>query len=217
MDVGKKVTDTTVLYLTPNVQDESFEGKIRANIIRNKGDLPLISVSQKPIDFGENICVGDVGRSFHNIFRQMLIGLEHIKTTFFFITESDCLYPPDYFQFVPLERHHTYSYGLIWLLWPRRATYFLKGYGEAAQVYDTEDWVERITKVMEGRPMWMPDFSVPFPAVRDRPKAQYSWTGNPVIHFRTQWRSCRKTPMTKKRAKTLPYWGDARKLLSEML
>ena len=48
----------TVLYYTSNREGENFEIKVREIILENKGDLPLISVSQKPIDFGKNRAKG---------------------------------------------------------------------------------------------------------------------------------------------------------------
>ena len=97
------MNDVTILYYTANVEDELFERKIRKNILKNKGDLPIISVSQKPIDFGDNICVGEHEPCYLNLFRQIQIGLEKVRTTFIITTEADFLYPPDYFTFVPPE------------------------------------------------------------------------------------------------------------------
>ena len=68
----------TILYYTSNREGEEFEGRIRQNILNVKGDLPIISISHKPIDFGENICVGDVGVSGFNMFRQIQIGLKRV-------------------------------------------------------------------------------------------------------------------------------------------
>ena len=66
----------TIIYYTSNTENENFENKIRENILKVKGDLPLISVSQKPIDFGHNICVGELGKSYENAFYQAKIGCE---------------------------------------------------------------------------------------------------------------------------------------------
>jgi len=57
---------TTIIYYTANREDERFEQVIRENILRVSEGLPIISVSQKPIDFGQNICVGNVGVSNQN-------------------------------------------------------------------------------------------------------------------------------------------------------
>ena len=44
------------------------------NSKESAGDTPIISVSQKPMDLGNNICVGDVERSSQNGYMQLLIG-----------------------------------------------------------------------------------------------------------------------------------------------
>ena len=64
----------TIIYYTSNKEDEAFEGKTRKKLLEVCGDIPIISVSQKPIDFGKNICVGDVGACDANLYRQIQIG-----------------------------------------------------------------------------------------------------------------------------------------------
>ena len=68
--------NTTILYYTTNMEDPAFEEKVRQNILIHCGYMPIVSVSHKPIDFGTNICVGDVGASGFNMFRQVQIGLK---------------------------------------------------------------------------------------------------------------------------------------------
>ena len=50
--------DVTILYLTANLEQPYFAENIRQNILKHKGDIPIVSVSQEPLDFGKNICVG---------------------------------------------------------------------------------------------------------------------------------------------------------------
>jgi hypothetical protein len=50
----------TILYYTSNHEDEIFESNIIKLLKKMCGDLPIISISQKPIELGENICVGNV-------------------------------------------------------------------------------------------------------------------------------------------------------------
>ncbi|KKT37762.1 MAG: hypothetical protein UW26_C0025G0001, partial [Candidatus Collierbacteria bacterium GW2011_GWF1_44_12] len=61
----------TVLYYTSNREDEKFETRIRKNLLKNCGDLPIVSVSQKPIDLGRNICVGVHENSYTSEFMQI--------------------------------------------------------------------------------------------------------------------------------------------------
>ena len=60
--------DLTIIYITANVVKEKFGEKVREKLLESAGDFPIISVSQKPMDFGENICVGEIGVNFRNIY-----------------------------------------------------------------------------------------------------------------------------------------------------
>lgn len=67
----------TVVYYTSNwldTQNPYFLENTKKQLLTAIGDLPLISVSQKPIAFGTNICVGEIGRSHLNLYRQILAG-----------------------------------------------------------------------------------------------------------------------------------------------
>src|SRR5687768_2212371 len=93
--------DATIIYYTSNREDSKFESKVQETLLKNCGGLPIISVSQKPIDLGTNICVGDMGVSGFNMFRQVQIACGAATTAFVISAEADCLYPPDYFEFSP--------------------------------------------------------------------------------------------------------------------
>jgi hypothetical protein len=94
------MANIAIIYYTSNREDPKFENRVKENIL-SVTDLPIVSVSQKPIDFGKNICVGDVGTSGFNCFRQIQIALQNTAADFVISAEADCLYPPDYFEFVP--------------------------------------------------------------------------------------------------------------------
>jgi hypothetical protein len=93
--------DLTVVFYTANFIREPFGAYVRGELLKSIGDLPLISVSQKPMDFGRNVCVGDIGRSYINIYRQMLIGAKAAETKWVAFTEDDILYPPCHFEYRP--------------------------------------------------------------------------------------------------------------------
>ena len=76
------IPDLTVIYYTANYLNNRFADRVREQLIRAIGQTPLISVSHKPMDFGENICVGDIGRSVYNIYKQVLIGARAAKTKY---------------------------------------------------------------------------------------------------------------------------------------
>ena len=65
------------------------------------GDLPLISVSFKPMDFGKNICYGEHERSAYNIYKQVLIGAKAATTEYVATAEDDVIYPKEHFEYRP--------------------------------------------------------------------------------------------------------------------
>ena len=48
----------TIIYITNNVLEEKIFKLCQKNILESIGISRLISVSQEPLIFGENICVG---------------------------------------------------------------------------------------------------------------------------------------------------------------
>lgn len=95
------MSDLTVIYYTANYLDETnpyFLENTKKQLLKAIGDLPLISVSQKPIVFGKNICVGNIGRSHLNIYRQILTGCREAKTRYVAMAEDDILYSYEHFH-----------------------------------------------------------------------------------------------------------------------
>lgn len=91
----------TVVYYTCNADWPRLEEEVRNTISRNSNGLPIVSVSHFPIDFGHNIVVGDIGRSFENVFMQMRLGLEYASTKYVAICEADFLLSAKFFEFRP--------------------------------------------------------------------------------------------------------------------
>lgn len=91
------MTDLTILYYTGSVLKEPFATKLRDVLWQAKGDYPLISISKKPLDFGQNIVV-DFPRSIVSIYRQILVGAKAASTDFVAFAEDDCLYTKEHFN-----------------------------------------------------------------------------------------------------------------------
>ena len=69
MDVGERMNDLTILYYTANKIPEHFANSVRADLLRvTEKKIPIISISQKPITFGMNSCVGEIGASAYNVY-----------------------------------------------------------------------------------------------------------------------------------------------------
>jgi len=105
----------TVIYITNNILDEKIFKLCQKNILESIGDYHLISVSQEPMDFGENICVGKLPNSSLSIDIQMMEALKKIKTEYIAIAEHDCLYTPEHFEFTPPDDKFYYNKN-VWLL-----------------------------------------------------------------------------------------------------
>lgn len=109
--------DLTVVYYTANHVPVTWETFILSELLVSIDDLPLITVSQKPMRYGNNLCVGDIGRSHLNIYRQMLIGAEEARTEYVAFVEDDILYPPCHFKFRP-SGHDVAAYDMFkWALY----------------------------------------------------------------------------------------------------
>lgn len=212
--------DTTVVYYTANVEDEAFERQIRDTILKNSAGLPIISVSRKPIDFGENICIGEQPVNYANLNRQLLVGLKAAKTRFVLAAEADTLYPPDYFKFTPPEEDHVYRYRNVWVLytWPSVRFYgrfWRKLMTCAAQICGREYWIEQINKVLKDPEDWSGPVA-DTPVFKEVLQPLYTWTGNPVITCKTTQNMTRYSSYFKITASGFPLWGTAENLLQQL-
>src|SRR3989344_4984840 len=109
------MSDLTILYYTANTIPDITAARVRdylAKVTKNK--FSIISVSQKPIIFGRNICVGEIGRSKYNCYKQILIGAREIKTKYVACVEDDTLYAIEHFDYRPQEGIFSYENNM-WL------------------------------------------------------------------------------------------------------
>jgi len=111
-----ETTDLTLLYYTANVVDPTLGQRCLDQLVHACPNTPIVSVSQKPIQVGMNICVGEIGRSLQNIYMQVLAGARQVKTKYVALVEDDCLYVPDHFNHRP-SSDQVFAYNLNrWLL-----------------------------------------------------------------------------------------------------
>jgi hypothetical protein len=213
----------TVIYYTANREDEVFEEKIRKKLLKTIGDLPLISVSQKPIDFGENICVGDVGISNQNVFRQFQIGCMHATTPFVVTAEADCLYPSEYFEFIPENISGCGRYDNVWLLYKNSDSGFVrKESSECAAVWGRENAIKHIEKRLKGRGMWQKNLEHGrhVPALFGRQSWTFFHGDIPVINIKTTEGMHRthvvNADQDRRGVEKLPFWGTSNKIRKEM-
>jgi hypothetical protein len=95
--------DLTVLYYTANLVEEPFASNVRKHLLSVIGNTTIISISHKPIDFGENICVAGFEISIYNIYKQILIGAKQAKTKYVMCAEDDALYNEQHIQYRPVD------------------------------------------------------------------------------------------------------------------
>lgn len=100
----KPKANTTIIYYTDNSLDEKFADRVRQLLVKSAEGKPIISISQKPIDLGRNICIGDIGRSHLSIYKQLLAGGECADTDYIALAEHDCLYTPEHFGWIPPQK-----------------------------------------------------------------------------------------------------------------
>jgi len=203
----------TILYYTSNREDEIFEKNIQKTLLKTSGNrFPIISISQKPIVFGKNICVGEVGANDNNLYRQILIGCQATKTPFVASAEADNLYPPDYFNFDPQIVDKIYRYKNIWVLKHWRTYFVRKSWCEGAQIIGREYYIDLIEKELEGRPMWSKEKRYPTNPFR-KLNRNWSYYGSdiPVVSMKTgKGLRVNTRTLNEEYAKVLPYWGSAR-------
>lgn len=219
-------SDTTAIYYTGNYENPLLEHKVQQTHLRNMGNMPLISVSQKPIEFGKNICVGEVGISSQNAWRQLQVGAKAATTKYVCAIEADFIYPKEYFEFQPTIENVFYCAGPVWILFARRNTvkiFYKKPLGsEGAIVVGRQTLIDRIEYILEGMGEWglakstgkiLPDLLDPREVVKERFELE-----TPIVSFKTEHNMHRKAPVLHaSRCRDLPGIGNSWDLIKEYM
>lgn len=141
--------DKAVIYYTDNSLDPKFERFCQEQLTLALRDVKchLISVSQKPIHFGYNICVGDIGRSWASLYTQLLEGIRQVNASIIYLAEHDCLYTPEHFAFTPSERGVFYYNTNHWFVQLKNGIYGYRYRIPMSQcVGFKEDFIEAVTE-----------------------------------------------------------------------
>lgn len=215
----------TVLYYTSNHEKPEFEQRIIENLQEACGNLPIISVSQKPLSLGKNICVGPVGLSYLNEWRQILIGAREVRTPYIVFAESDHLYPKEYFSFVP-PREGLYRYDNCWVVFKditRAGSYRRKAFSDGAQIWDTNSVIKIHERFLAGKPQW---FDGPYNTINEKGEDDEQILNVPFdffsgtiacVQFKTgdgvsNSANVLNKPGENNRKNNLPYWGHVNTL-----
>jgi hypothetical protein len=103
--------DLTIIYITANKIDGYFGENVRDQLVKIADNLPIISVSWEPMDFGQNHVYGTPEKpSTWHIYKQVLEGAKLAQTKYIGIAEDDVLYSPDhYFSYRPEDNEFAYN------------------------------------------------------------------------------------------------------------
>ena len=211
------MNNTTILYCSSNREKPEFEKRIIDSLLKVSGDLPIVSVTQQPTDLGTNICVGDVGASGFNFFKQTLIGLSQIKTKFVISAEADCLYPKGYFDFVPEREDVCYRSKQVYIMPDGRDYFFHKIEGSTlGQAVGRDLYLATLEKLFAGAPEWSVE-EKNFPKERHRKSDVFKSFERfnppaPLISFKTHRGMRYYTNSERVPIPELPYWGDGKSL-----
>lgn len=175
------MADKTIIFYTANRESRPLARLVQETLLEAACGLPVISVSQKPIDFGQNICVGDVGFSGHNSVRQVLIGCMEAKTRYIALAEADCLYPKEHFEYVPASDR---------IFWYDRNVWILNEYGFrecrktsiAGIIVGRKKIIRSINKSLANRELWYrEDTRKNLPKAYKKHGWHSCWTENPIV------------------------------------
>ena len=98
-----------IVYYTDSELEPILANAVRKRLRMTIGPIPIISVSQKPLDFGTNICVGEKEKSYRMMYEQLLVGLEAApEGSIVYPVEHDVFYHPSHFAFLPEDDEHAY-------------------------------------------------------------------------------------------------------------
>lgn len=118
-------SDLTIIFLTANKVPEKWSLYHREKLLEAAGDSPIITISRKPLDWGENL-IDDGEYSLSNIYYQMLRGAKKAKTKYIAIAEDDTLYPKEHFEYRPPENTFAYNQNRLGVFTWGKPTYFWK-------------------------------------------------------------------------------------------
>jgi len=210
------MTDLTLLYYTANTIEETLGNNVRQHLLSIKGDLPIVSVSQKPLDFGENYYIGDIGRSYYNCYKQILTGAYAVKTLYVACCEDDTLYHMEQFNHRP-SSEKVFSYNKnMWYC--EETEFWTRGWtGMLSCIVGTEYLIETLKKRFERYPEEIHYHSGRYfrtfqePGRFDKAHTEYWSSKEPLVTFNYFGAMGGKAKCVAQKPKTtldLKPWGD---------
>lgn len=100
-----------IIYYTDNKLNVKIAKQVQKNLL--KMNLPIVSASLKPMNFGKNIHL-ELERGYLTMFKQILAALEASEAEIIFFCEHDVLYHPTHFDFIPEKKDVFYYNTNVW-------------------------------------------------------------------------------------------------------
>lgn len=122
------MNDITIIYYTDNTLVPWLRNRCRQELVKAAEGKRIISVSQQPLPWEDNIVLGNIGRSHHSLFTQAMAGVKEADTKYVAMAEHDCMYTPEHFNWRPEDdeifyyntNHHLAYYELNKYAYVRR-------------------------------------------------------------------------------------------------
>lgn len=225
-------TNTTILYYSSNREPAAFEQYIIEHLHKtNTTKCPIVSVTHAPLDLGTNICVGECTVGEESRLQQIWIGLQYCRTPYVVMAESDFIYPPEYFTFIPPSLECIYDYGPIYLLymWIGKKTkgqFWHKNMSEGARCSSVQYQFDYIHHLIYDK-FQIPQHELPLlekwcshhstelqPSSRSFVYRRERFEGLSAVSMRTKFgmNNVYKATPAGYGKDTLPYWGSANEL-----
>lgn len=118
--------DLTIIVLIANKLSQKWMDYHKQNLLNEVGDAKFITVSYKPVDWGNNLIQTEY--SHLNIYKQMLRAGKLATTPYVAIADDDTLYPREHFEYRPPMDKFSYNFNRWHMLaWKQqRPFYYLK-------------------------------------------------------------------------------------------
>ena len=216
------MNDLTVIHYTANRIPDHFAESVRANILQVAGDIPIISVSHKPLSFGKNICIGVWPPSAYMTYQQVLIAAMFAETKYVVCCEDDSLYVPEHFTKRPSEGKFAYNIHR-WNVDSTPLYYYRSRCGMCMCIAERDLLVQTLCQRFTKFPRVLPREQLAAfgePGRKDalfglpQPPLEIFTTEIPCLTFnhRNSMGGKRKLLRNDKICDTLPFWGPASEL-----
>lgn len=215
--------DLTVIFLTLNKVPEGWAKYHRKVIEEAIGDIPVVSISRKPLEWGLNM-IQNEEPSVSNIYRQILRACNASKTPFISIVEDDTLYHKSHFQYRPpmdTFGFNGHRFGLF--TWGKPFYYYKDRISNACMIAPRKLVIDSLTERFKKYPDTnIGELGKEKGTTLNRHKTHIFWSEIAVVYL-SHVNSLDPTEQHKSKkpshvqAYDIPYWGQAEDIRSNWL